>query len=76
MISGIAKRSLPLHIPLVAIVGCIDESAAEAYELGVTAMFGIDREAVAFQEYAERSGLCYQRTLEDILRLIRALEKS
>ena len=75
VISGIAKGTQPRHIPLVAIVGCIDESAAEAYELGVTAMFGIDREAVAFPEYAERSGLCYQRTLEDILRLIRALER-
>lgn len=74
VISGIAKRTQPRHIPLVAIVGCIDESAAEAYELGVTAMFGIDREAVAFSEYAERSGICYQKTLEDILRLIRALE--
>lgn len=75
VISGIAKRTRPRHIPLVAIVGCIDESASEAYDLGVTAMFGIDREAVAFSEYAERSGLCYQRTLEDILRLIRALER-
>ena len=75
VISGIAKRTHPRHIPLVAIVGGIDESASEAYDLGVTAMFGIDREAVAFSEYAESSGLCYQRTLEDILRLIRALER-
>ena len=37
----------------------------------VTAIFGIDREAKDFREYASRSAENYQRTLEDILRLIR-----
>ena len=74
VISGIARRTSPRNIPLVAIVGGIDESASEAYDLGVTAMFGIDREAVAFADYADRSAECYRRTLEDILRLISAME--
>jgi len=75
VISGIAKRTNSRKIPLVAVVGGIAESAEEAYDLGVTAMFGIDREAVAFQEYADRTGENYRRTLEDILRLIRAVER-
>jgi glycerate kinase len=73
VISGIARRTAPRNVPLVAIVGSIHESAAEAYNLGVTAMFGIDREAVAFECYAHRTGEYYRRTLEDVLRLIRGM---
>lgn len=75
VISGIAKRTSPKNVPLIAIVGGIHESACEAYNLGVTAMFGIDREAVAFEKYAHKTRENYQRTLEDILRLIRAMAK-
>ena len=75
VISGIAKRTSPRGVPLVAIVGGVAESAGEAYDLGVTAMFGIDREAVAFERYAHKTRENYQRTLEDILRLIRAMGK-
>ena len=59
-------------MPLVAIAGCIAPDAEEAYTLGVTAMFGIDREALSLGEYADRSADCYQRTLEDVLRLLKA----
>ena len=72
VISGVAGRTKPRGIPLLAVVGSIDPSASAAYDLGVTAMFCIDREARDFREYAARSAENYQRTLEDILRLIRA----
>lgn len=75
VISGIAKRTRPRNIPLLAVVGGIADGAEEAYDLGVTAMFGIDREAVAFEQYAHKTRENYQRTLEDILRLIRALDR-
>lgn len=72
VISGIAGRTRPRSIPLLALVGGIAEDAAEGYDLGVTAMFSIDRSAQDFWEYAPKSAVYYQRTLEDILRLIRA----
>ncbi len=72
VISGIAKRTQPRGVPLVAIVGSIAPDAQEAYELGVTAMFGIDRTAKAFAEYAGESAAYYRATLEDVLRLIAA----
>ena len=75
VISGIARRTAPREVPLVAIVGSIHDSAAEAYDLGVTAMFSIDRDATAFEAYAHRTSEYYQRTLEDVLRLIRAMER-
>ncbi|MCR5826679.1 MAG: glycerate kinase [Oscillospiraceae bacterium] len=72
VISGIAKRTQPRNVPLVAIVGCIGDGAEEAYDLGVTALFGIDRTARAFTDYAAESADYYRATLEDVLRLIRA----
>lgn len=75
VISGIAKRTRLRNVPLVTVVGGIADGASEAYDLGVTAMFGIDREAVDFTQYAHKTGENYQRTLEDILRLIKAVEK-
>ena len=74
VISGIAKRTKPRDIPLLALVGSIAEDAGVAYELGVTAMFSIDRSAQDFREYASRSAVYYQRTLEDALRLIKAVQ--
>ena len=73
VISGIAGRTKPRNIPLLALVGGIAEDAAAGYDLGVTAMFSIDRSAQDFWEYAPKSAVYYQRTLEDILRLIRAV---
>ena len=73
VISGIAGRIKPRNIPLLALVGGIAEDAAAGYDLGVTAMFSIDRSAQDFWEYAPKSAVYYQRTLEDILRLIRAV---
>ena len=75
VISGVAGRTSAAGVPLMVIAGGIAEDAEEVYKLGVTAMFGIDREAVAFREYAHKSDENYRRTLEDILRLIRAVSR-
>ena len=72
VISGIARRTQPKNVPLVAIVGSVADDAAEAYDLGVTAMFGIDRTARAFTDYADESANYYRATLEDVLRLLAA----
>ena len=74
VISGIAKRTRSRGIPLIALVGGIAEGAEAGYDLGVTAMFGIDRSAQDFHVFAADSAKYYQRTLEDILRLIAAVK--
>jgi glycerate kinase len=74
VISGITKRTQANNVPVIAIVGSIDKSASAAYELGVTAVFGINREAKSFADCADKSQENYQRTLEDVLRCIRMAE--
>ncbi|MBO4916108.1 MAG: glycerate kinase [Oscillospiraceae bacterium] len=75
VISGVAKRTRRRGVPLVAIVGSAAAGAEEAYSLGVTAIFGIDRTARSFSEYAAESAEYYRATLEDVLRLAAALRQ-
>ena len=74
VISGIARRTAPRNIPLVAIVGGIGPGAEAAYGLGLTAMFSINRAAESFTESAPKSAENYRRTLSDLLRLVKAME--
>lgn len=74
MVSGVAKRTGKRKIPLVCIEGSIAEGAEELYGLGVTAMFGTDRKATSFEEWESRARENYQKTLEDLLRLIGAFQ--
>ena len=71
VISGVVRRAKLHRVPVVAIVGDVADSAYEAYELGVGAIFSTNRLAIPFQEAAPRSAADYRRTLEDVLRLIR-----
>ena len=72
VISGVARRTAPRRVPLVAVVGGVGEGAETAYDIGVTALFGIDRGAEGFEKSAGKARENYQKTLEDILRLLRA----
>lgn len=56
VISGIAKRTAAKGIPLLALVGGIHPSAAGAYDLGVTAMFSINREPEPLEVSAPKAG--------------------
>lgn len=75
VLQGILNRTRTRDIPLIAVVGNISESAASAYEMGVTAMFTINREALDLEKSAGKSRENYKSTLEDILRLIKAIER-
>lgn len=48
-ISGIAARTKPKGIPLIVLCGAADESET-CYEMGVTAVFSIQRRAMPFKE--------------------------
>ena len=74
VIDGISRRTTKAGIPLVAVVGDVRDDAYEAYDIGVTAIFSINRLAIPFSEARPRSRQDYIRTFEDVLRLIRAVE--
>lgn len=48
VISGIAQRAKVHHVPVIAIVGDIGDGADAMYDVGVSAIFSINRQAVPF----------------------------
>jgi glycerate kinase len=75
VVIGVSKRAVKQNVPVYAIVGDVADDAVGAYDLGVTAIFSINRLAVPFSIAKTRSKQDYQSTFEDILRLIKAVEK-
>lgn len=48
VISGISHRAKAHHVPVIAIVGDIGDGADAMYDVGVSAIFSINRQAVPF----------------------------
>lgn len=72
--AGVARRAGARGVPVIAIVGDIGEGAETIYELGVTAVFSINRVAVPYEQARLRSRHDLRATAENVLRLCRGLE--
>ena len=70
VVIGIARRAAAKHVPVVAVVGSIGEGAEEAYALGVTSVFSINRRAEDFSVSRHKTKQNFTSTMEDIVRLI------
>ena len=75
VVIGVARRAKKQNVPVIAIVGDVADDAYGAYEQGVSAIFSINRLAVPRAEAKQRSYEDYQHTLEDVLRLMKAIKK-
>lgn len=73
VVIGVARRAKRQNVPVYAIVGDVADDAYIAYDLGVTAIFSINRLAVPFSVAKTRSSTDYEHTMEDILRLMKSL---
>jgi glycerate kinase len=75
VIIGIARRTKKANVPLVAIVGAVNNGIDAAYDAGVTAVFCINRRSEDFSQ----PGLCAKNnlalTMKDILRFQKAFGK-
>ena len=61
-------------MPLIAVAGCVSDSAGAVYDIGVSAMFGTDRAALPVNRLGARSPGDYEATLNDIMSLIAIAE--
>ncbi|MBC8587531.1 glycerate kinase family protein [Paratissierella segnis] len=73
VISGVASRGKIQDIPVIAIVGAVEEDAYPIYDMGVTSIFSINRKPIPFSEARYNSESFYRATIEDILRLIKRI---
>jgi glycerate kinase len=74
VICGVAKRSKAHNVPVVVTAGTVDENVEESREfedIGVSAVFSINRKAQAFEESKYYSKENYRYTMNNILRLLK-----
>ncbi|MBB5335393.1 glycerate kinase [Pectinatus brassicae] len=71
VISGIAQRAKKHAIPVIAVVGSIDNDIDAVYDLGVTAIFSINRQPLSFSKSAPHSKNNLYLTMDNIVRLIK-----
>lgn len=77
VLSGVGKRAQKHNVPVVALVGGVTEDAESVCEsdLGICAVFTINRQAVSFEESRHASRQNYRNTFDSILRLIKQVEE-
>lgn len=68
VVIGVAKRAKGQNVPVIAVVGDVGDNVDAAYELGLNAIFSINRVAVEFEKAVKRSEKDLRATLNDIMR--------
>ena len=78
VLSGVGKRARAHGVPVVAIVGGVTpdtEDVCDCQNAIISAIFTINRQAVDFEKSKGSSHQNYQRTFENILRLIQLAQR-
>jgi len=73
VVTGVAKRARKLCIPVIVIAGGADYGMEEAYELGVTAVFTVNRLPEAFETSRRKSKENLEFAADNIMRLIKCI---
>ncbi len=71
VVIGVAGRARRAGVPVIAVVGDIADGVEEAYDMGVTAIFSINRVALARDMARRRAPRDLELTVADIARLLR-----
>lgn len=71
VISGIAQYTKKHSIPLIAVVGCIDDDIDELYPAGVTAVFSINTKPLPFEEAIKYSEKNLAITMDNLMRILK-----
>ena len=72
VVAGVARRAKAAGVPLVALVGQIGQGFEPMYELGLSAVFSINRAAQPLAESAPHTAENLRLTAENVLRLWQA----
>lgn len=75
VVLGIAKRAKDKGVPVIAVVGGAEKDIDEVYNRGVTSVFSINRLPEAFEISRHSSEENVALTMENILRLIKHVER-
>ena len=73
VVIGVARRAQKLGVPLIAIVGDIGDGVQGAYDMGVSAIFSINRVAKDFREVMGRSESDLGLTMDNLMRFVKRM---
>ena len=71
VVIGIAQRAKTVNVPVVAVVGDIGDNMEPAYDMGVTAIYSINRVAVPFSVAKHRSKSDLALTVDTLMRTLK-----
>lgn len=71
VVCGVAKRAKVKDVPVIAVVGGVDGDISEVYEMGVTAVFSINRLPEDFSVSRYKSEENLRETADNICRLLK-----
>ena len=71
VVIGIAQRAKKIDLPVIAVVGDIGDNMEPAYDMGVSAIFSINRVAVEFKKAKPRSKSDLSLTVDTIMRTLK-----
>lgn len=74
VVAGVARRCKAAGIPVAAVVGSAAADIEEIYNLGVSGVFPIHREAEAFAHPEERSEESLRLTIDNLLSFFQAIK--
>lgn len=74
VVVGVAKRAKAKNVPVLAIVGTIGDGYEQAYNVGVTSVFSINRTAEDFSVTKTKSEYNLRKTIVDIFKLLKAFK--
>lgn len=75
VISGVAKHARVLNVPLIAVVGDIGDNIEPVYQLGVKAVFSINRAVVDLSAAKKRSRRNLSDTMNNLMRFCSVFTK-
>lgn len=76
VVIGVVRRAKRQGVPVIAVVGDVEDDAYGAYGEGVTAIFSTNRKAISFSEAKNRSRYDLEHSIEDIMRFARTIISS
>lgn len=76
VVIGVARRARRQNVPVIAVVGDIDDPVDAAYQEGVTGIFSINRVAVPYAQAKHRAKEDLYRTVDNLWRVFTGLPKS
>ncbi len=74
VVAGVARRAKHLEVPVVAVVGYIGDGIENIYDLGISAVFSINQRPMPLDEAIVDSMKNLDKTMDNIMRFIKAMD--